>query len=29
LLNAFENDDRVRIAPFDAIEIELADSWAE
>lgn len=29
LLAAFENDDRVRIAPFDAIEIELAVLWAD
>ncbi|MDD3517571.1 MAG: Uma2 family endonuclease [Chromatiales bacterium] len=29
LLKAFENDDLVRIAPFDAIEIELAGLWAE
>lgn len=29
LLAAFENDDRVRIPPFDAIEIELAVLWAD
>ena len=29
LLGAFENDDRVRIAPFDAVEIELAVLWAD
>jgi len=29
LLAAFENDDRVRIAPFDAIEIELGLLWAD
>jgi Uma2 family endonuclease len=29
LLAAFENDDQVRIAPFDAIEIELGVLWAD
>ena len=29
LLGALENDDRVRIAPFDAIEIELSLLWAD
>ena len=28
-LAAFENDDRIHIAPFDAVEIELAVLWAD
>lgn len=29
LLNAFENDASVGVAPFDAVEIELATLWAD
>jgi Uma2 family endonuclease len=29
LLDAFENDDRVRAAPFDAVEIELGTLWVD
>ncbi len=29
LLDAFENDDRVRIAPFEAADLELATLWAD
>jgi hypothetical protein len=28
-LAKFENDDRVSIAPFNAVEIELAALWAD